>query len=104
MDEKLLILINQRWTSPALDKLMAALSSFAAWVPFLVILIVILVVKGGFRMRVFLLTAGVVVAVNDGVLAHTLKTDRRSPSTASSLRRGAADRPCQGAAAVSRLV
>jgi undecaprenyl-diphosphatase len=81
MDEKLLILINQRWTSPVLDRLMAAFSSFDAWVPIFVILIVILLIKGDFRMRAFLVTAGIVVAVNDGVVAHALKriVDRPRP-------------------------
>jgi undecaprenyl-diphosphatase len=81
MDEKLLILINQRWTNPVLDRSMAALSSFDAWVPPLVILIVVLLIKGDFRMRAFLLTAGIVVAINDGVTAHALKriVDRPRP-------------------------
>ena len=81
MDEKLLILINQRWTSPVLDKFMAAFSSFDAWVPIFVVLIVILLIKGDFRMRAFLLTAGIVIAINDGVVAHALKriVDRPRP-------------------------
>lgn len=81
MDEKLLLLINRDWTSPALDRAMGAASSFAAWVPLIVILVLILLVRGGFKMRAFLLTAGLLVGVSDGVISKTLKRviDRPRP-------------------------
>ena len=37
VDQRLFFLINQRWTSPALDRLMAAASSFDVWLPFLLV-------------------------------------------------------------------
>ena len=84
MDQKLLFLINRQWTNPALDWFMAAISCSAAWVPFFVILIVILLLKGGFRMRAFLITAGLIVGINDGAVSKTLKrlVDRPRPHQA----------------------
>jgi undecaprenyl-diphosphatase len=81
MDEKLLLLINRDWTSPTLDRVMAGASSFDAWTPIIVILILFLIVRGSFKMRAFLITAGLLVAISDGVISKTLKrvTDRPRP-------------------------
>ena len=81
MDEKLLFLINREWTSPVLDKVMAAASSFDAWLPLMVVLILLLIIKGGFRGRAFVVTAALAVAVSDGLVSKTLKrvVDRPRP-------------------------
>lgn len=81
MDEKLLLLINREWTNPALDRLMAAASSFGAWAPLLVLLGLVLLWRGNFRLRAFIVTAALAVAVNDGVVSRTLKrtVDRPRP-------------------------
>jgi undecaprenyl-diphosphatase len=81
MDEKLLLLINRDWTSPALDRVMAAASSFSAWVPIIVVLVLLLIFIGGFKMRAFLVTAGLLVAISDGVISNSLKRliDRPRP-------------------------
>ena len=81
MDEKLLLLINREWTSPALDKVMAAASCFEAWLPLIVVLVAAILIKGDFRARAFVVTALLVVAVNDGVVSKTLKriVDRPRP-------------------------
>jgi len=73
MDQKLLFLINRQWTGPMLDRLMALLSSFDAWVPPLVVLVAVLLWRGGFRGRALVICAGLIVGVNDGVVSHTLK-------------------------------
>ncbi len=73
MDRKLLLLINQQWTSPALDRSMALLSSFDLWGPVLLVAALALIVRGGFRVRAFLLVALVTVGVTDGVVCHALK-------------------------------
>ncbi len=73
MDQKLLLLINQKWTSPALDRLMALMSSFDAWVPIFVLIILAFLVWGGFRGRACVLTVALVLAINDGIVAHSLK-------------------------------
>ena len=81
MDQKLLFLINRQWTNAGLDWFMGAISCFAAWVPFFLILILILLLKGGFKIRAFLITAGLIVGINDGLVSKTLKqlVDRPRP-------------------------
>jgi undecaprenyl-diphosphatase len=81
MDEKLLLLINRDWTSPALDRLMAAASSFDAWWPIIAVLAIVLAIRGDFLLRAFLGTAVLLVAVNDGVVSKSLKSfiDRPRP-------------------------
>ncbi|MEO7319974.1 MAG: phosphatase PAP2 family protein [Chthoniobacteraceae bacterium] len=81
MDQKLLFLINRQWTCAGLDWFMGALSCFAAWVPLLVFLFLLLFLKGGFKVRAFLITAALIVGINDGVVSKTLKrlVDRPRP-------------------------
>jgi len=81
MDEKLLLLINHDWTTPALDRVMAAASSFDAWAPVLVFIGAALLVRGTFKLRAFIVTATLLVAVNDGVISKSLKAliDRPRP-------------------------
>ena len=84
MDQKLLFLINHQWTNAGLDWFMAALSCIAAWTPLILILVLVLVIKGGFKWRAFLITAGLIVGINDGVISQTLKhlVDRPRPHQA----------------------
>jgi len=84
MDQKFLFLINRQWTSPALDYFMALLSNFAAWTPPLILLVGLLLWRGGFHARAFVLTAALIVGVNDGLLSRTLKhhADRPRPHQA----------------------
>ncbi len=81
MDEKLLLLINREWTHPALDRSMAVASSFDVWVPLLVLAVLILLVRASFRMRAFLLVAGIAVGFNDGIVSKFMKraADRPRP-------------------------
>ena len=73
MDQKLLFLINREWTSPFLDRVMALASSFAAWVPLLVVVIVLALWRGGFRARAFVLTAALIVTFEDAVISNSIK-------------------------------
>lgn len=73
MDQKLLFLINRQWTGPVLDYVMALLSSFDAWIPPMLVLIAILFWRGGFHARAFVLCAGLIVGINDGVISNSLK-------------------------------
>ena len=84
MDQKLLFLINRHWTNAGLDWFMGALSCFAAWVPGFVVAIVFILVRGSFKMRAFLLTAALIVGINDGLVSKTLKqlVDRPRPHQA----------------------
>jgi len=84
MDQKLLFLINRDWTSGVADRAMALASSWDAWLPLALILILVLLIKGGFQARAFCLTVVAIVGFNDGVLARTLKrtVDRPRPHQA----------------------
>ena len=84
MDQKLLFLINRQWTNAGLDWFMGAVSCFAAWVPLFLFLFLFLLIRGGFKVRAFLLTAALIVGINDGVVSKTLKrlVDRPRPHQA----------------------
>ncbi len=73
MDQQLLFLINHTWAHPAFDRLMAVMSSLDFWLPFLIGLVVVAVIRGGFRMRMMLLAIGLAIAITDGVVVRTLK-------------------------------
>lgn len=73
MDEKLLLLINHEWTSPALDRFMATMSSFAAWLPLLITAGLFVAWRGTFRARAFIVVVVAAVGLSDGIVAHTLK-------------------------------
>src|ERR1700744_2310991 len=79
MDQKLLFLINRQWTGPMLDRLMALLSSFDAWILPMILLIAVLLWRGGFHVRAFLICAGLIVGINDGVISNSLKHLVRRP-------------------------
>ena len=81
MDEKLLFLINRDWASPALDRVMALASSFGLWLPIIVVVVLVLLVRGSFRARACILCAGLIVGINDGLVSKTLKrvVDRPRP-------------------------
>jgi undecaprenyl-diphosphatase len=84
MDEKLLLLINQSWTSPALDRAMAVITSFDVWWPLIAVATTIGLLRGDFRIRAFIVTAGLLVAMNDGIVSKSLKRliDRPRPHQA----------------------
>ena len=75
------LLINRQWTSPALDRLMAAVSSWDAWLPLFFLLGAALLIRGGFRLRAFVIVAVLVVGVNDGIVSRVMKraVDRPRP-------------------------
>lgn len=86
MDQKLLFLINREWVSPGADVLMALASSWSVWMPVAIVAGVIVLIRGGFKMRACLVTVLLVVAVNDAIVARTLKrlVDRPRPHQAMS--------------------
>lgn len=73
MDVRLQFLINQRWTSPALDRLMAAASALDVWLPFLVLLVAAVAWFGRRRGRLFLVALALLLALGDGVVSNGLK-------------------------------
>lgn len=52
---------------------MALFSSFDAWVPPMLILIALLLWRGSFHARAFVLCAGIIVGINDGVISNSIK-------------------------------
>lgn len=72
-DLSLLHQINAAWSHPALDWLMPALSAIEAWVPLIVIVVLLTAWRGGKRARIMLLCLGVAVGIGDGVISNTLK-------------------------------
>jgi undecaprenyl-diphosphatase len=73
MDLKLLFLINQAWTGPVRDRVMALLSSFDAWMPLLALLIAGMLWRGGFRARSLVVCAALIAGMNDGVISYSIK-------------------------------
>lgn len=73
MDHRLLQLVNRQWTNPALDRVMAAASSFDLWLPFIVAAVLLAAWFGRRRARVCLLALGLTVGVADGLIDRTLK-------------------------------
>jgi len=73
MDEKFLYLINQKWTSPALDFFMVLLSSLSIWMPVFILLILAMLVFGGFRERALIGCAVFIIAAGDGLINQSLK-------------------------------
>lgn len=73
MDQQLLLLFNRTWTNPTLDWIMALASSWSVWMPFLILAAGLALIFGGFRVRTFILCAGLVLAFSDAVSARFLK-------------------------------
>ncbi len=73
MDERLFVLINRQWTSPALDRIMAAASSLDLWAPFLLVLVALVAWFGRRRARMFLVALGLLVAIGEGAIDNPLK-------------------------------
>lgn len=60
---------------------MALLSSWDAWWPVLIVLVLTVAIRGGFRARAFLLTAALAAGISDGLVCKPLKSlvDRPRP-------------------------
>jgi undecaprenyl-diphosphatase len=87
MDQSLFHLINEEWTSPALDSLMAALSNGEIWKPLFIAITLAALLFGGFRGRAFIVCLLLALAITDPVTAK-LKTafDRHRPKQVESVR------------------
>src|SRR5436190_19462598 len=87
MDQTLFHLINERWTSPALDLFMAPVSDADVWKPLLVIIVFAALIFGGFRARasIFCLLIAIVIAEP---VTNTLKSaiNRKRPKHVASVR------------------
>ncbi|MBV8813449.1 MAG: phosphatase PAP2 family protein [Verrucomicrobia bacterium] len=85
MDRHLLFLINRQWTNPVLDWLMAIMTNFDLWRPLLFILIPLLLWRGGFRWRAFIVVTLVSLGVADGIFTQFTKFAVNRPRPAQAL-------------------
>ena len=87
MDQQLFHLINERWTSPALDLFMAAVSDADVWKPLLIIIIFAALIFGGFRARACIFCILIALVIAEPV-TKTLKStiNRKRPKQVLSVR------------------
>jgi membrane-associated phospholipid phosphatase len=79
MEEKLLNLINRDWTSPALDGLMAVMSSLNFWAIPLLALAAAIAIFGKFRARAMLIVLALTILISDCLVGNGLKHLIRRP-------------------------
>jgi membrane-associated phospholipid phosphatase len=84
MDKTLLLFINREWINPFMDRLMATFTSFDVWMPVLLLLAIVLLGCGNFRVRSFVIVTLLTIAVTDGVFTQFMKkaVNRPRPSQA----------------------
>jgi undecaprenyl-diphosphatase len=73
LDQTLFHLINERWTHPALDLFMAAISDSTIWRPLFVLVALVLLVFGGFRGRAFFICTFLCLVITEQS-THLLKS------------------------------
>jgi undecaprenyl-diphosphatase len=73
MDQALFHLINEQWTSPALDLFMAAVSDVQIWKPLIVVIALYVLFFRGIKGRAFVLCLGMTLLVSDGLVVPVLK-------------------------------
>ena len=79
MEDKLLTLINRDWTSPALDRVMAVMSSLNFWVIPILLTVLAVAIRGGFRARAMLVVLALTIFVSDTLVGDGLKHLIRRP-------------------------
>jgi undecaprenyl-diphosphatase len=81
MDQFIFHLINEQWTSPALDLFMAAMSDPEIWKPLLIGLAVYALIFMGFRGRAFVICLLITLVISEQFFVRTLKSavDRKRP-------------------------
>ena len=87
MDQSLFHLINEQWTSPALDLFMAALSNSEIWKPLFVAIGFSALFFGGFKARAFVICLALSLLIAE-LLTGVLKSavDRHRPKQVESVR------------------
>ena len=88
MDQAIFHLINERWTHPALDLFMAAMSDVEIWKTLLIVVAVCVLIFGRFKGRAFIICLALALMLADYLLVSTLKTaiDRRRPKQVQKVR------------------
>ena len=72
-DRELFAMVNQRWTSPALDVVMRAFSDFDPWRIPVILIVLAFLVRGSNAVRVAIVFAVLAVVVSDQVTCSILK-------------------------------
>ena len=87
MDQTLFHLINEQWTSPALDLFMAALSNSEIWKPLVIAIALGALFFGGFKARAFVVCLIFSLLIAEGITS-ILKSaiDRHRPKQVQSVR------------------
>src|SRR6516225_12155938 len=85
MDKTLLLFINREWTNPFLDWLMATFTNSSVWLPILAIAMLVLLWRGNFRIRSFVLVTLATLAFTDGVFTQFTKKIINRPRPSQSL-------------------
>ena len=87
MDQTIFHLINEQWTSPALDLFMAALSNSEIWKPLLIAIALGALFFGGFKARAFVVCLVFSLLIAEGITS-ILKSaiDRHRPKQVQSVR------------------
>ncbi len=87
MDQSLFHLINEQWTSPALDLFMAALSNSEIWKPLFVAMGLSALFFGGFKARAFVICLALCLLIAE-LLTGVLKSavDRHRPKQVETVR------------------
>ena len=88
MDQAVFHLINEQWTSPALDLFMAAISDVQIWKPLLVALVLYALLFGGFKGRAFVFCVALTLFISETIVVSTLKSSigRLRPKQAQTVR------------------
>ncbi|MBX9578377.1 MAG: phosphatase PAP2 family protein [Chthoniobacterales bacterium] len=73
MDQIIQHWINREATAPWLDQLMAVVTNFSAWKPFLIAAFLVGMIFGKFRLRAMLLCLIITFGFTDGVLVNSIK-------------------------------
>jgi len=87
VDQTIFHLINEQWTSPALDLFMAALSNSEIWKPLLIAIALGALFFGGFKARAFVVCLLMSLLIAEGITS-ILKSaiDRHRPKQVQSVR------------------
>jgi undecaprenyl-diphosphatase len=85
MDKTLLLFINREWTNPFLDWLMATFTNFDVWLPILGLATLLLLWRGNFRVRSFVIVTLITIGFTDGIFTQFAKKVINRPRPAQSL-------------------
>ncbi len=87
MDESIFYFINERWTNPVFDYVMPIVSASEIWKPIFLLALLAMVLLGGFKARVCVISILLILLVGDQ-MTKLIKTgvDRRRPKQVETVR------------------